>query len=293
MNNITKTLISISLLFQYACNNADPSAKTVSTTPVKIENQGVNIVYSDSKTGDTVLLFIHGWAIDQSYWANQVAFFSKKYRVVTLDLPGFGQSGKNRTSWTVEDYGKDVSAVLTSLNLKNVVLIGHSMSGAIAVETAITNPSRIIGVVGVDNFKKYGVVETPESKVAYAEFYNAMKTKYKAAVTGYINQYLFSLSTDSLTRKRILNDMTSADSLIAVDCLEKNEQYPLDEKLKYWKNPVYAINSDMWPNDTASFRNNNIEYILFNIGPTGHYPMIEKPNEFNVLLQQVMGKIGK
>ena len=68
---------------------------------IKIENQGVNIVYDDAKIGETVLLFIHGFGIDKSYWTNQTAFFSKKYRVVVLDLPGFGQSGKNRNSWKV------------------------------------------------------------------------------------------------------------------------------------------------------------------------------------------------
>ncbi|MBC7774049.1 MAG: alpha/beta hydrolase [Phycisphaerae bacterium] len=293
MNNILKISIGVLLVLQYSCNNSDSNSKTSSTAPIKIENQGVNIEYSDSKIGDTVLLFIHGWAIDQSYWADQVAFFSKKYRVVTLDLPGFGKSGKNRASWTVEDYGKDLSALLTGLDLKNVVLIGHSMSGAIAVETALTNPTRVIGVIGVDNFKKYGVVETPESKASAAEVYNALRTHYKSTLTGYINQYLFSPSTDSLTRLRILNDMTGADSILAVDCIEKNDQYPLDEKLKSWKKPLYTINSDLWPNDTASFRNNNIDYVLFNIGPTGHYPMIEKPNEFNALLQQAMSKINK
>ena len=290
---LVKVLAGVLLLIQCACTNSTPDSKTGASEHITIDNQGVVIEYTDTRKGDTTLLFIHGWAIDQTYWTNQVTFFSKKYRVVTLDLPGFGKSGKNRSSWTVEDYGKDLSAVLNRLDLKNVVLIGHSMSGAIAVETALTNPGRVIGVIGVDNFKKYGVVETPESKAASAEVYKALRENYKATVTAYVNQYLVSPSTDSLSRKRILNDMTSADPVIAVDCIEKNEQYPLDEKLKLWNKPIYAVNSDFLSNDTASFRTHNIEYVLFNIGPTGHYPMIEKPDAFNALLQQAIDKMGE
>ena len=164
MNKTIKILVTLLLSIQISCNSGGINSAPASTEKIKIENEGVNIVYNDTKIGDTTLLFVHGWGINKSYWANQVDYFSKEYRVVTLDLPGFGESGKNRTSWTVDNYAKDISAVLTKLNLKNVILVGHSMSGVIVLETALTNPSRIIGVVGVDNFKTFGVVETPQSK---------------------------------------------------------------------------------------------------------------------------------
>ena len=101
MNKMTKILIGVLLGLQFSCNNSDTNNKTTVMENIKIENQGVNIEYNDSKIGDTVLFFIHGFGIDKSYWTNQTAFFSKKYRVIALDLPGFGQSGKNRKSWTV------------------------------------------------------------------------------------------------------------------------------------------------------------------------------------------------
>ena len=46
--------------------------------------------------GKFTLLFVHGWCIDQSYWSNQVAAFNSNYKIVTIDLPGFGKSGTNR-----------------------------------------------------------------------------------------------------------------------------------------------------------------------------------------------------
>lgn len=258
---------------------------------IKIENQSVSIEYDDSKIGDTVLLFIHGFGIDRTYWTNETAFFSKIYRVIAIDLPGFGQSGKNRNSWTVEDFSKDVSAVLTQLDLKNVILIGHSMSGAIALETALNNPSRIIGVVGIDNFKNFGMPVTPQLKEQQANIYKAARADFKKTISEYANQALFAPSTDTVIREKVLNDMTNTDPIIGVNCMEQGDRYPINEKLKLLKRTLYLINSDLTPTDTSGFKKSNIDYHLFNIGSTGHYPMLEKPKEFNLLLQQANDKI--
>ncbi|KAA2242968.1 alpha/beta hydrolase [Chitinophaga agrisoli] len=287
-------VLSLLLLILFACNN--PGAKTPATPaaePVKIDNQGVNIDYTDSRTGDTTLLFLHGWGINQTYWSNQVTAFTPRYRVVTLDLPGFGKSGQNRQSWTIEDYGKDVTAVLTKLDLRNVILIGHSMSGAIIVETALNNPTRVIGLIGVDNFKNIAYVETPADKGEADKFYNAARAHYKAVVTEYGNQALFAPSTDSLIRQRVIADISNSDSVIAMEALEKGDRYPLHEKVKDLKKTIYMINSDVTPTDTAAFRKDSIRYYLLNIGATGHYPMVEKPAEFNTLLQHAIDRIGQ
>jgi pimeloyl-ACP methyl ester carboxylesterase len=290
---MTKILIAFLLMLQFSCNNPNSNNKTTVMDKIKIENQGVAIEYDDSKMGDTVLLFIHGFGIDKSYWTNQTAFFSKKYRVITLDLPGFGQSGKNRNSWAVEDFSKDVSTVLTQLDLKNTILIGHSMSGGVALETALNNPNRIIGVVGIDNFKNLGMIQTPQFKEQIASIIKAVRADFKKTITDFTNKALLAPSTNTEIRERVLNDITKTDSIIGIKCMEQTNEYPIDEKLKLLKKTLYLINSDLTPTDTVTFKKNNIEYHLFNIGTTGHYPMLEKPNEFNAFLQQAIDKIKK
>ncbi len=293
MKNIKHFITVFLLVFLYACNNTGSNTETSPAEKVVIERKEVNIDYTDSKKGDTVLCFIHGWGINQPYWINQVNAFEKKYRVVTLDLPGFGKSGKNRKDWTVEEYGKDLSAVFKKLNLKNVILVGHSMSDAIIVETAITNPDRVIGIVGVDNFKSYGAVITAQQEQAIAGFFNEAKHNYTKTVSGYVNDALFSPSTDSLVRKRVLTDILKTDSVVSIYVLEQNFKYPLDARILSLKKCLYLINSSFTPTDTAAYIKNKIDYYLLNIGPTGHYPMLEKPVEFNSLLQQAIEKINK
>jgi len=147
--------------------------------------------------------------------------------------------------------------------------------------------------VGVDNFKTFGVVETPQSKEQTENVYKEIRANFKATVSDYANQAMFSPSTDSVIRKRVLHDITTGDAIIAIDCIEQGDKYPADAKLLSYKKPLYLINSDFIANDTAALRKNNIDYYLFNIGTTGHYPMIEKPDDFNALLQQAIEKMKK
>lgn len=65
-------------------------------TPISYEIFGV---------GEPTLVFVHGWSCDARYWRAQVPVFSKKYRVVILDLAGHGHSGMSRTKYTMEVIG--------------------------------------------------------------------------------------------------------------------------------------------------------------------------------------------
>jgi pimeloyl-ACP methyl ester carboxylesterase len=275
----------------WSCTDQTNKKKATPQQKIKVENDGVNIVYDDSGDGDTTLLFIHGWAINKSYWKLQTDYFSKKYRVIAVDLPGYGQSGKNRKNWTVEMFCNDMTILISQLNLKNVIVIGHSMSGAIALETALKNPSTVIGIIGIDNFKNYGFVQTPQEKEQMKEAFIAMRSDFKNTVRPYIKRVLLAPSTDSLLKEKILNDMLSGDSVIAVDCIEQMDTYPLDEKLRTLGKPLFLINSDFISTDTLSLIKDKIKYHLYNIGSTGHYPMIEKPDDFNLLLQLAIEKI--
>lgn len=285
---ILMTLLSAT---QYSCHQAAHRQNASAGETVKISNGGVNINYDDTRRGDTTLLFVHGWCINKGYWKDQLDFFESKYRVVAVDLPGFGASGKNREKWTVEAYGEDLSAVMQQLDLKNVILVGHSMSGNIVVEAALHNSDRVIGLVGVDNFKNAGWDPT-QPDTAAANFYKGARRNYKAVVLPYASQYLFSSATDSLVKARVMKDIANADTVIAIDCLERGDSYPGNDKLASLKKTIYLINSDYTPTDTAALRKKGIAYVLLPIHGTGHYPMNEDPSGFNKLLRAAIERIA-
>ncbi len=260
----------------------------------QIWNQGVRINYSVYGKGDTTLFFVHGWCLNKTYWSNQVGFFSKRYRVVTIDLPGFGSSGKNRKDWSTAVYASDINTVINQLHLKKVILIGHSMAGDIALMAAIKNPVKIIGLVGVDNFKNSGHILTSQEIKSNAAAINEMRRNFKKVAYQYFGQSLFYKTTNPIVRKRILNDVARTDSIIAIKSLEgalNQMKYDESRSLLALKKKLYLINSDYIATDTSVFVSKRIPYQLFSIHASGHFPMIEKPTEFNLRLLQILKSI--
>ena len=276
-----------------SCTNSSQSSATNTGAKIAVHNDGVNIAYTDTGKNDTTLLFVHGWCINKSYWANQAAYFGKRYRVVAIDLPGFGQSGKNRNQWNTLAFSRDVDSVIKQLKLKKVILVGHSMSGDVVLQAAVDNPKQVIGLVVVDIFKNVGKdeVQTEQAKKEYAAAIDSLKHHFKEIAFDYFNQALFYSTTTATVKKRVLNDVAHVDTVIAAACMEPNDDFNEVTKLKAVKTKLYLINSDVEPTDTTHLAANKIPFKLLYIHATGHFPMIEKPQEFNALLEKAIADI--
>lgn len=276
----------------FACKA--PQKKINLTSKVSLVSNGVRIDYTDTGKGDTTLLFVHGWAINKTYWADQVNYFGKRYRVVTIDLPGFGKSGKNRTRWNTAAYGQDIKNVINQLGLKNVILVGHSMAGNIVLQGAVDAPEYVIALVGVDNFKSVGITTPDSAKYMkeYAEVLGALKKNFKKVAFDWFNQGLFYKTTSKPIRERILNDVAHTDSTIAIATQEWDNFDDAAALLKS-KKKLFLINSDYQPTETKGLKAKNIPYELLVVHNTGHFPMVEKPQEFNQRLDQVIAELAR
>lgn len=287
-------LILTSMLAMASCNNAtDPGSPA--TAPVVYTNDSLRIDYRMTGTGDTTLLFLHGWGIHKGYWDNQVNFFKDNYSVVTPDLVGFGQSDTGRINYSIEQYAKDVTDLVKKLNLRHVVLIGHSMSGHIILETAVNFPQNIIGVVGVDNFNEAGYTMTSKEEVEVKNFFDALRADYDSVATAYSAANLFQPSTDSLIRNRVINDIRSSNQTAAISSLENLMSFLPKEKplLQALNLPLYLLNSDAVPTNEAALKALcKSSYRVFSVGHTGHYPMMEAAEVFNRRLGEVIRLIG-
>lgn len=286
-------------LAMFACNNPQPKNtnavnddKAITTN---VASNNVRIDYTDTGTGDTTLLFVHGWCINKTYWEKQVAYFGKRYRVVTIDLPGFGKSGRNRKDWSTAAYGQDIKNVIAQLKLKNVILIGHSMAGDIILQGAVDAPQNVLALVGVDNFKSVGIAskDSVKDKKEYDEAIGAMKKNFKAVAFDWFNKQLFYKTTPKSIRDRVLNDVAHSDSTIAIAALAWDSNFSESNELMKLKKKLYLINSDYVPNDTTGLVKKKIPYKLFIVHDTGHFPMIEKPEDFNRQLDNVIADIKR
>jgi non-heme chloroperoxidase len=87
----------------------------------------IELYYEDHGTGQAVVL-IHGYPLDGSSWERQARELrSAGFRVITYDRRGFGQSSKVETGYDYDTFAADLDAVLTTLDLTDVILVGFSM----------------------------------------------------------------------------------------------------------------------------------------------------------------------
>jgi pimeloyl-ACP methyl ester carboxylesterase len=286
-------LFGLIMIFLAACNS--PKMENKENHEGAFVHNGAVINYRTEGKGDTTLLFIHGWCIHQNYWDSQVAYFSPKYRVVTIELPTQSTAGKPRSTWTIEEYGKDVAAMIDTLALKNVVLIGHSMGGDVMLEAAVRSQDAVVGLVGIDNFKDVGVTYSPDIQAEIDQFFQGLRADFANVASIYADQSLFHPSTDSLVKERVKNDLRQSDPAIAISVLESLMPYATKHEktlLGQVTQKLYLLNSDATPTPMDSllvYAKSDVE--IAPIEATGHYPMIEKPARFNQLLEEILGKM--
>lgn len=265
--------------------------KNMTASQIKIRDKQVEINYYQQGKGDTTLLFLHGWCIDGTYWEKQVDYFSKNCNVYVIDLPGFGQSKAERTNWTIEEYANDVTVFIDTMNLKNVVIIGHSMAGEIMLQTALGNNSKIVGIVGVDNFKFIDVSFTPEQMKQMTDFFPMLQNDFKNSAPVYADMMLFHPTTSREVKDRVKSDFANYDSVIGYGTFINQMQYAYNDaqRLEQLNYKLYLINSDGFPTNETGLKNHcKNGFQAETISETGHYPMIEKPTEFNLILEKVL-----
>jgi pimeloyl-ACP methyl ester carboxylesterase len=100
-----------------------------------IDIDGLNINYIDEGKGRHVLL-LHGWGGSIQTMMPIFNILKEKFRVVALDLPGFGNSDIPKEPWNSYDYAECINKFIEKLNLNEIILFGHSHGGRISIVLA-------------------------------------------------------------------------------------------------------------------------------------------------------------
>jgi pimeloyl-ACP methyl ester carboxylesterase len=248
---------------------------------------GFELHSTSTGEGPHTVILVHGWTCDDTTWESQVPALSKDYRVLTIDLPGHGKSGAPKDGKLSMDlFARAIESVRSDAGADRVVVIGHSMGTPVIVQYARLYPQHVAALVFVD-----GLVTAPNMGPADGPApEQQISGPNGAKVREGIIRSMFSAATTPDMQTHILSMMLGAPEATAVGSMYAT----LDPAI--WKGDVltqpilglYADKSALANRDYMKTHFPNLEYV--EIAGTGHFLMLEKPDEFNRLLLGFLGK---
>jgi pimeloyl-ACP methyl ester carboxylesterase len=251
---------------------------------------GVPIVYETQGEGSPAIVFVHGAWCNRTHWENQTSTLLPVHQVVALDLAGHGESGTNRDTWSLSNWGKDVQVVAETLDLGQIVLVGHSLGAAIALEATLLMPDRVAGVVAVDGLV-YGVYRAIRQPDAIAASLAPFQEDFRGTVESMVRNMFVSTSDPALV-ERVVRDVSSTSAMVGIPLFEALLVWDVEEVLPKVPCPVRCICSEeiLGTFDTLPV----VEQLHVTMMPNvGHFVMLEDPGIFNQrLLNAIQDMVG-
>lgn len=258
---------------------------------VVLSQDGTPISYEVYGKGEPTLVFVHGWSCDARYWRNQVQQFSLKHRVITLDLAGHGHSGLGRAKYTMLSFGQDVQAVTEATGSHHVILIGHSMGGAVIAEAARLMPNRVIGLIGIDTLEN---IEYPMAGEELRNMIAPLEKDFRDGSRKFVAEMILP-GTDPQLREWILSDISAAPPAVALSAMnEMMSQYVTGEAATIFDKiriPVVTVNGELWPINYEANRRHMFSFDAIVLKGADHFLMLDRPEEFNRALAKAIRMI--
>jgi len=293
MKSFFPCLIIITMSALTGCQSAmtDDSSRIVEG--IALAPDGVKIAYDARGGGDTALIFIHGWCSNRAFWREQLDALADDYRVVAIDLPGHGASGRDRATWRVMGFGEDVQAVVEALDLPRVIIIGHSMGGPVALEAARRLPGRVIGVVAVDTLHNAEARSRPE---ALEQLATALETDFEGTMNVFLPVF-FAPDADPLLVQWVIESSLTADPTMAAAIMRDFKTVDRMVLLSAAGVPVRAVNAaanpPARPATTIELNRKYGDFDAVFIDDVGHFLQLERPEQFNRQLRNVLAGLDR
>lgn len=270
----------------------------------QFKSNGRRVSYVDIGEGENACIFVHGLANSWHFWLETLPTVSQHRRAIALDLPGFGSSQVHLGRLTIQVAATAIERLRQELSLEEVTLVGHSMGGIVAVEAAAQYPDTTRGVVLAGG--------TLVSVIDF--FHDPLRTLRRRPKA--VSSFLLEVASASLplfpAARRLLvgNDMLrrvalgtyaqhperlQADLLLqalsgvgkpgVLPAVLNGFGYNLYATLDKVRCPVLLIagaDDRLIPvDDVETFASRCLDAQTVIIDDAGHWPMFERPTEFN------------
>jgi pimeloyl-ACP methyl ester carboxylesterase len=244
-------------------------------------DQGI-VHYEVYGRGKPVIL-LHGWLGSWGLWQETMSFLGRYYRTYALDFWGFGESGKKRETYAVQDFVSLVDQFMEQLGIVRAPLVGHSMGGTVSLAVAIRYPERVskVVVVGspiVGSSLAFPLKLAGMRPIAFLLF-NMMGTfrlGMRIASPIICRDERFADMMD-----RDLSRTTVESFLLSIASLRRTDLRPMLDQVKVPAMGMYGdrdviVHPKQWQPMLKGIPHTKIERFPLD----GHFPMLEEPQIF-------------
>jgi pimeloyl-ACP methyl ester carboxylesterase len=275
-----------------------------------VDGTPVNTIELGPENGDVEakpIVFVHGLSGSWPNWLEQLPAFAAKHRVVTLDLPGFGHSPMPRETISISGYAQLLDRLLDRLEIDAAAVVGNSMGGFIGAELAIAFPQRVerlvlVSAAGISTHAPRGsaqavpvlrrlerILMASAAWAASVSDTTMRRARLRDAALGVVIRH-----PSELPAALAAEQVRGAGKPGFIQALEAIIDYEIRERLSEIACPTLIVwgERDRLINvhdaDVFAELIPNSRKVIFD--DTGHMSMLERPEEFNSLLEDFLAE---
>ena len=250
-----------------------------------IEGPQGRLHVEDGGSGSAIpVLLVHGNGANLTQWRAQLDHLRKTRRAVALDLRGMGQSEPPRNhDYSVPAMSDDVQAVADALGLKRFVIVGHSFGGSVVAGYAAKHPERVAGVVFADAAGNVKIAPDVAEK-----FMTALRANKDAVAAQWFAPILVNASDG--VKNAVLTSVHNTPVEAFTGALDSVLSFDVKQALDAYRGPRIAIAAGPIQN-AASLNVQFPEIPVKKMEGVSHWLMMDKPEEFNRLLDEFLGTL--
>ncbi len=263
-------------------------------------DQGI-VHYEVFGRGRPVIL-LHGWLGSWGVWQETMTQLGRSYRTYALDFWGFGESGKKRDTYAIQDFVSLVDQFMEQLGIVRAPLVGHSMGGTVSLSFAIQHPERVskVTVIGspIIGSSLAILLKLRLRSQASCRSLPASSSRWARMIRPIaflVHRMMWTLKTGIrifsplVTRDKRWPDMmdrdlsyTTLDSFLqSIASLRRTDLRPYLHQLKIPTMGIYGhkdiiVDPDQWKPLLEGVPHSRIERIK----ESGHFPMLDVPQQF-------------
>lgn len=273
-----RKLIAFLLIFAASRLVAEP---IVSESKV-VDVDHLKVHYTNYGKGDTALFFVHGWSCDETVWTEQAPALAEKIRVITIDLPGHGQSDKPQTiEYNKDLYVRAIDRVVSDANVKSVILVGHSNGTPFVRHYYRKFPGKVKALVVVEGpLRPFFDRDTMEKFVVplKGDNYPEAAGRVIAGMTKPIKDAALRDTIKAMMLKTPQHVAVSEFEATADEDLWKEDKIEVPVLMILAKQPAWSPEYEQWVRKLVP----KLDYQVWE--NVSHFLMMEKPREFNAAL---------